>query len=562
MKRHPHPLVLSPLLSLAVITAIFTSRLSAENVITVGYGEGKPGDNNIHVMITASNDLPIHGYSLALTYASDALQLRAINTAGTYVGAEVEPDFSEANLSQPGVGVLGVIFSFSESGNIELKELPALPAGSYPRIIARLTFNVKATALGGTYPLELRDGIGTPASFNRFTRRGTSITPRLVSGNFRIEGGNSITLQKKLALPGSPATIPVLALLQHPEAISGFQIAFSYEKSALTLPDLNPNEPGVQNATYTGTSLDLALGDKVEAYSFDVDMNYTPKLARASLAVLFELTRFTGLKLAASTANPPSQSVAQYTFQAEAAADDERQWQDLTLEDLNLPGFIDNRIIVDDRSLDPSLNHGKIYFSLGNLVGRIVDSETKLDVPGVTVITEPDGYTTTTDASGQFRFDNMIPGRQTLLVAKTTSPATYYKLRHFQTETGGDIVVEGLNKVSSVGTLPIYPIAATPLNRFLRGRVNEDNKVDLSDSVTLLRHLFQGGAEPPCQLAADTNDDNKLDISDGVFLLAYLFTGGRLPPEPFAPLAGTSGCGDDPTPGGTLGCKVSSCFGG
>ena len=560
--RNSHALAYLPLIAIALLA----SRLSAENVITLGYGEGQPGDNDVHVIVTASNDVPIHGYSLALTYPSEALQCTSISTVGTHIDARVAPDFSAADVKQPGVGVLGVIFSYSESGQIALKELPALEAGSYQRIIARITFNVKATAPGGIFPLELRDGIGTPASFNRFTTKGTSIAPRLVNGSFRVSGGNSITLEKKIAVAGATPSLPMFAFLQHPEGVSGFQIAFTYEKKALTLPDLKQDEPGLQNATYNGTVLGFEIGDKIEVFSFDVDPNYTTKLARASLAVLFELRTFTGLKLPASTASPPDQSVAKYSFRVEAEADDEKQWQDITLEDLNVPGFVDNRLIVEDRSLDPTLNHGKIYFSQGSLVGRIVDSDTKLGVEGVKVVTEPDGFTATTAAGGQFRLDNIIPGKYTLLVSKTTNPATYYKIRHFQTETGGDIIVEGSSKDSSVGTLPIYPIpkGTGPVIKkpFLRARVNSDNKVDLSDGVALLLYLFRGGSTPGCLLASDTNDDNKLDISDAVFLLNYLFTGGSRPSDPFSTTPGDAGCADDLTPGGNLGCATSSCVGG
>ena len=69
---------------------------------------------------------------------------------------------------------------------------------------------------------------------------------------------------------------------------------------------------------------------------------------------------------------------------------------------------------------------------------------------------------------------------------------------------------------------------------FLRGNVNEDPylpeyKIDLSDAIYLLNHLFRSGDSPKCLEVADANNDEKVDISDAVFLLNYLFLGGSEP---------------------------------
>jgi hypothetical protein len=88
---------------------------------------------------------------------------------------------------------------------------------------------------------------------------------------------------------------------------------------------------------------------------------------------------------------------------------------------------------------------------------------------------------------------------------------------------------------------------------FLRGDVNGDKNVNLSDGLSLLGFLFQSGLEPSCMQAADTNSDGAFNISDPVFLLNHLFRGGPGPatpypecgfppgPSPFA-CAGDTGC--------------------
>lgn len=80
--------------------------------------------------------------------------------------------------------------------------------------------------------------------------------------------------------------------------------------------------------------------------------------------------------------------------------------------------------------------------------------------------------------------------------------------------------------------------------RFLRGDVNADGTVDVSDEVRLLVSLFRGGPALACPDAADANDDGAVDVADVIYALNYLFVGGKALPPPFP----APGC--DPTPDG------------
>jgi hypothetical protein len=90
--------------------------------------------------------------------------------------------------------------------------------------------------------------------------------------------------------------------------------------------------------------------------------------------------------------------------------------------------------------------------------------------------------------------------------------------------------------------------------RFRRGDINGDGGVDLSDAVSALNFLFQGGKPLSCADAADANDDGAVDISDPVRTLNFLFLGAPAPPLP-GPLA----CGSDPTPSQLGGCGEEVC---
>ncbi len=65
---------------------------------------------------------------------------------------------------------------------------------------------------------------------------------------------------------------------------------------------------------------------------------------------------------------------------------------------------------------------------------------------------------------------------------------------------------------------------------FIRGDVNQDSGVDISDASFILNWLFLGGQQPRCMDAADVNDDGDVDISDSKYLFGFLFTGENGPP--------------------------------
>jgi len=79
-----------------------------------------------------------------------------------------------------------------------------------------------------------------------------------------------------------------------------------------------------------------------------------------------------------------------------------------------------------------------------------------------------------------------------------------------------------------------------PRGRQLPGDANQDARVDISDAVALLLHLFGRRPElPPCADGSpdspgnigilDSNGDEEVNVSDAVWLLAYLYQGGAPP---------------------------------
>jgi hypothetical protein len=93
-----------------------------------------------------------------------------------------------------------------------------------------------------------------------------------------------------------------------------------------------------------------------------------------------------------------------------------------------------------------------------------------------------------------------------------------------------------------------------PCPRFRRGDVNADGRVDISDPISVLRHLFEMEVISECLEAVDANDDADVDLTDAVYLLDWLFGSGSEPPPP-----GPRECGIDAT-ADALGClSFSPC---
>ncbi len=64
---------------------------------------------------------------------------------------------------------------------------------------------------------------------------------------------------------------------------------------------------------------------------------------------------------------------------------------------------------------------------------------------------------------------------------------------------------------------------------FLRGDVNGDEKITVSDVVYTINYLFKGGPEPNSIEAGDANCDGDVTVADIVYLINYLFKGGPPP---------------------------------
>jgi hypothetical protein len=79
----------------------------------------------------------------------------------------------------------------------------------------------------------------------------------------------------------------------------------------------------------------------------------------------------------------------------------------------------------------------------------------------------------------------------------------------------------------------LLPAGRTEAVDFLRGDLNGDGQVTISDAAYSVSFLFMGGPKPECFSSGDADGSHKLDLTDAIVILQYLFLGGAPLPSPF-----------------------------
>ena len=104
----------------------------------------------------------------------------------------------------------------------------------------------------------------------------------------------------------------------------------------------------------------------------------------------------------------------------------------------------------------------------------------------------------------------------------------------------GDSMIRTLRQVSLATLLAVaLPLSssfaqiADPTAEFLRGDLNADGNVSLSDSLMLRNWLFNGDRPPRCHHAADFDDSGTINIRDQVAILNFVVRDGEGPTEPY-----------------------------
>ncbi len=110
---------------------------------------------------------------------------------------------------------------------------------------------------------------------------------------------------------------------------------------------------------------------------------------------------------------------------------------------------------------------------------------------------------------------------------------------------GGDEVVLVFKNAEGYFSPPFVTDCERRTPTFRRSDCDGTGRVNITDPIFHLNHLFKKGPRGACDDACDSNNDGALDISDAIYTLNYLFDSGPQPPFP-----GPTECGIDDDPDG------------
>ncbi len=79
---------------------------------------------------------------------------------------------------------------------------------------------------------------------------------------------------------------------------------------------------------------------------------------------------------------------------------------------------------------------------------------------------------------------------------------------------------------------------------FMRGDINADGRINLTDPLLALRVLLTGLARPfDCDAASDSDNNGEVNITDAVVVIDWLFRQGPPPADPVLSCGTASGGG-------------------
>ena len=144
---------------------------------------------------------------------------------------------------------------------------------------------------------------------------------------------------------------------------------------------------------------------------------------------------------------------------------------------------------------------------------------TSLNVSGCTALTEIDCYMNRISGSGMTTLVNSLPTRS------ASSPGGLFVI--YDSEENNSMTADQIATARNKYWLPKrYTTSGwMDLTASLRGDVNGDGSVNISDVTTLIDYLLSGNASGVNLTAADCNQDSLVNISDVTALIDYLLSG-------------------------------------
>jgi hypothetical protein len=122
--------------------------------------------------------------------------------------------------------------------------------------------------------------------------------------------------------------------------------------------------------------------------------------------------------------------------------------------------------------------------------------------------------------------------RNGVQVAALAGAATSYLDRPPGRESSLVYSVAGRTPAGDLGKNAFCEVPPLPAG-FIRGDVDQNGALNITDPILLLDYLFLAGTRPPCDDAADADDSGDISITDPIRILGLLFLGDAPLPAPY-----------------------------
>jgi hypothetical protein len=255
------------------------------DVLTLGSGSGNAGSTGVEVPLSATHDQAMQGFSISASFNSSLLTMTGITFDGTdtaIIAPGGVPAFVGLTIDNvAGTVIGGVIFGFDPVP--PLNQIPQLPASpTEADVLAKLVFDISPSALPVSIPIDLVNGLGSPAIDNVFSNDGVSFSPQLVDGSISVNNLHRLYFDPMLAVPGGALT--ALVRYDNEDPMNAFVLSFSWDSAKLAL-----QQPATNEGWWEGTDLDVYLGAQTIEY---FDKKTTPAFPQPGVGYLALITIF------------------------------------------------------------------------------------------------------------------------------------------------------------------------------------------------------------------------------------------------------------------------------
>lgn len=331
--------------------------LHAGNSVIVESAAADPGQSDVTVNISITNDVVVHAVSLSLRYDSANLSLQGVEPGPATATA---PFFNyKSNIAESSITV-GSVLSFVDSKNVFQSGELTPTDNTAPHVVAVLRFKVSPTAPTGLAAISPTQGLGTPPVSNEFSIAGEPVFPSIFTpGGVVVKSLYRLRLQNVNVVPGKP--FRAAAEIQTPSPISGGAFAYTFDNSAFSF----------NNASFLNTEAHQDLGEQlqdpnattIEFFQVENESDFAPGLDRATVGFVNDFSPPFEDQTISSTVGDEWKSIVHFTMSSlNSDPAIVGTTQPLTLNNANAAQSVDNHFLVGQTSILPDLFHGLVTF--------------------------------------------------------------------------------------------------------------------------------------------------------------------------------------------------------